>query len=113
MTEDGPDVLGYSLMSYLSPASLAAGPWLTTPEALTEDLDLTLTVRFGEQSAELLLPDPTDAALALAREKSLSTGDLVAVLHYLPDLSVTPGSSIEVESTVLGTLKNPVEEQPA
>ena len=112
VTDDGPAVLGYCLLSYLSPALLAVGPWLTTPEALPDDRAFSLRVRLDEQSAGLELPDPTAAALALARERSLESGDMIAFLHYLPELTAQAGSRIELESPLLGELHSPVEEQP-
>jgi hypothetical protein len=113
MSSEGPGVLGYTLMTYLSPATLAAGPWLLTPEELPGQPDLTLDVSLGERKAEITLPDPTGTALQLAAERSLSTGDLVAVLHYLPELSATPGDTIEIDSPELGTLNSPIEVQPS
>lgn len=109
--EYGP--LGYCLMNYLSPAALAAGPWLTTPDELPDALNMTLTVNAGDGTAELCLPDPTAAALAIAREKSLATGDLVAILHFLPELKAGAGENLSVATAVLGTLSNPVEPQPS
>jgi hypothetical protein len=112
MTEEGPAVLGYCLMSYLSPAILAAGPWLTTPESLPAERTFKLTVQFDEQSTELELPDPTVAALDLARERPLENGGMIAFLHYLPELTARAGSRIELDSPLLGTLNSPVEEHP-
>ncbi len=105
--------LGYCLMNYLSPAALAAGPWLTTPDELPDTLDMTLAVSAGEGSAELRLPDPTEVALEIAREKSLATGDLVAILHFLPELNAGTGDSLSVETEILGTLSNPIAPQPS
>jgi hypothetical protein len=112
-SENGPTALGCCLMSYLSPAILAAGPWLTTPETLTDSAIFPLTVRFGEQKNELELPNPIEAALEPAREKSLDGGDMIAFLRYLPELTAGAGSRIELESPELGTLLSPVEEQTA
>ncbi len=110
--EDGHDVLGYMLLNYLSPATLAAGPWLTTPDELADTQALSLAVSAGEQKAELELPDPTAIALELAAQRSLGSGDLVAVLHYLPELNASTGMTIETSTERLGTLISPIEAQP-
>ena len=99
------------LLCYLSPAMLAAGPWLTTPDELADADQYVLTVSSGDQQAELVLPDPTAIALKLAADRSLGTGDLVAVLHYLPELKASPEKTLEVSSEELGTLRSPIEAQ--
>jgi hypothetical protein len=111
-TEEGYGALGYMLIGYLSPAILAAGPWLTTPDELPGDLEFALEVSAGEQKADLVLPDPKPIALDLAQERSLSTGDLVAVLHYLPELSASTEMTVQISTEQLGTLVSPVEAQP-
>ena len=110
-TEDGHAALGYMLLCYLSPAALSAGPWLTTPDELANADQYVLTVSSGDQQAELVLPDPTSIALQLAADRSLSTGDLVAVVHYLPDVKASPETTLEVSTEELGTLKSPIEAQ--
>lgn len=110
--EDGYLPLGYCLVSYLSPAALAAGPWITTPDELAGTVNLTLNVAVGEQSAELHQPDPTEAALTVAQERSLVTGDMVAILHFLPELTAGAEECIEIEAPGLGTLTSPVKYQP-
>ncbi len=111
-THEDMAVLGFCLLTYLSPALLAAGPWLTTPEALPGDQTFSLRVQVDDQSAELELPVPGESALALAGERSLESGDMIAFLHYLPDLKAGAGSRIELDCPPLGTLLSPVEEQP-
>lgn len=111
-TEAGCEALGYMPVCYLSPATLAAGPWLTTPDELGADPEFSLQVEADEQQAELVLPDPTGIALSLAEERTLDTGDLVAVLHYLPELSAVPGIDVSVTAEQLGSLISPVEAQP-
>ncbi len=108
-TEDGYDVLGYMLLCYLSPAILAAGPWLTTTDELPQAREFVLEVSAGEQKAELVLPDPIAIARSLASERSLETGDLVALLRYLPELNASPDTTVEVSCEHLGTLSSPVE----
>ena len=111
-TEEGYAALGYMLLCYLSPAILAAGPWLTTPDELPNELEHTVTVNADEQQAELVLPDPTALAMDLAADRSLETGDLVAVLHYLPELNASTETTLQVSTEHLGTLTSPVEAQP-
>jgi hypothetical protein len=111
-TEEGFDVLGYMLIGYLSPATLSVGPWLTTPDELTDAREFSLEVSAGEQTADLVQPDPTDVALSLAQERSLSTGDLVAVLHYLPELNASTDMTVQISADQLGALVSPVEAQP-
>ncbi len=111
-TEAGHEALGYMLICYLSPATLAVGPWLTTPDELPDVLEFPLEVAAGEQEAQLVLPDPTAVALTLAADRSLATGDLVAVLHYLPELSASTEATVQITSEPLGTLESPVEAQP-
>ena len=108
-TEDGYAVLGYMLLCYLSPAILAAGPWLTTADELSDGLEFELEVNAGEQHAELVLPDPEPIALSLAADRSLATGDLIAVLHYLPELYAKMGTTVQISTEHLGTLTSPVE----
>lgn len=105
--------LGYCLMSYLSPAALSAGPWLTTPDELPDNWDLDLAVSAGDASAELHLPDPTEVALNVAKEKALNTGDLVAMLHFLPELTAGADETVEVATENLGALKNLIEPLPS
>jgi hypothetical protein len=108
-TDDGHAALGCMLLCYLSPAMLAAGPWLTTPDQLAEADQYVLTVSGGDQRSEMVLPDPTTIALKLAADRSLGTGDLVAVLRYLPELKASPETTLEVSSEELGTLTSPIE----
>ena len=110
--EEGYEPLGYMLICYLSPATLAAGPWLTTPDELPRERDTELEVGAGEQKASFMLPDPTEIALSLAADRSLETGDLVAVLHYLPEISAGTDMTVQVSAEHLGTLISPVEAQP-
>jgi hypothetical protein len=111
-TETGPEALGYMLVCYLSPATLAAGPWLTTPDELADGFEFALEITAGEQKADLVLPDPTAVALSLANDRTLETGDLVAVLHYLPELTAGPNTTVQISTAQLGALRNPVEAQP-
>lgn len=111
-TQEGYGVLGYMLIGYLSPAILAAGPWLTTPDELPDEFEFALEVSAGEQEADLVLPDPKAIALNLAQDRSLSTGDLVAVLHYLPELNASTGMTVQIMTEQLGTLTSSVEAQP-
>ena len=111
-TETGQEALGYMLICYLSPAILAVGPWLTTPDELADELEFTLEVDTGEQKAELIMPDPTAVAMTLAADRSLETGDLIAVLHYLPELSASTDTTVQISTEALGTLISPVEAQP-
>ncbi len=110
--ETGYEPLGYMPVCYLSPATLAAGPWLTTPDELGDDLEFTLQIETEEQKAELVLPDPTEIALNLAADRSLETGDLVALLHYLPEIAASTDMTVKVTVAELGTLTCPVEAQP-
>lgn len=109
--DDGYQVLGYTLMSYLSPAAFAAGPWLTTSDELPRSPVLDLHVVVGAQATDLLLQDPAGIALSVAEERTLVTGDMVAVLHFLPELTAGVDMSIEIESEALGRLSNPVKSQ--
>ena len=108
-TETGFTVLGYMLIGYLSPATLAAGPWLTTADELPSGTEFALEASADEDKAKLALPDPTELALTLAEERELQTGDLVAILHYLPELTAEPETTLQITSEQLGTLTCPVE----
>ena len=109
--EEGPQALGYMLIGYLSPATLSVGPWLTTADEMVEGTEFKLSAVADEGQAELALPDPTALALSLATERGLQTGDLVAVLHYLPELTAEPETTLQITSEALGTLTCPVEAQ--
>lgn len=111
-TETGLEALGYMLICYLSPATLAVGPWLTTPDELPDNPEFALDVAAGERTAELAVPDPTAIALNLAADRALETGDLIAVLYYLPELSASADTTVQITTASLGTLVSPVEAQP-
>ncbi|MEM8766565.1 MAG: hypothetical protein AAGE43_03920 [Pseudomonadota bacterium] len=106
--EGGHSPIGYCLLTYLSPAALAMGPWLVTPDEFGEAEGVAITVAIGEKQAELHLPDPAASVSALADRESLGTGDVVALLHFIPDLSAGVEDEVSVSAEPIGELINTV-----
>jgi len=106
-------IAGVTHMAYLSPGSLSMGPWLVTPDEFGSVDGIAIKVTVGEQSIALSLPISTDIVERLSARYELATGDTIGVLHYLPDLPLYSGVTIEVSSTEIGTLKNPVRHDEA
>jgi hypothetical protein len=101
-------VAGMALVSYLSPAALAVGPWLVTTDELGSADAFTLSVDVDGQSADVHLADLREVVRRLGRSTELATGDVIAVLKYLSDVSAGTGDVITVTCDLIGTLKNPV-----
>ena len=101
-------IAGMTLISYLSPAALAVGPWLVTTDELGGADAFSLSVDVDGQSAEVHLADLREVARRLGKSSELVTGDVVAVLKFLTDVSAGTGDVIEITCDLIGVLKNPV-----
>lgn len=101
-------VAGMTLVSYLSPAALAVGPWLVTTDELGGADAFTLSVDVDGQAADVHLADLRAVARRLEKSSELVTGDVIAVLRYLTDVSAGTGDVITITCDLIGTLKNPV-----
>lgn len=99
-------VAGMMLVSYLSPGALSVGPWLVTTDELGGADAFTLAVEVDGQTAEVHLADLREVARRLGRSTALVTGDVIAVLKFLSDVSVGTGDIITNTCEVIGTLKN-------
>ena len=106
--EGGHSPIGYCLLTYLSPVALAMGPWLVTPDEFGEAEGIGITVAIGEDYAELHLPDPAAKVRALAARESLETGDIVGLVHFIPELSAGAGAELTVSAEPIGDLTNVV-----
>ena len=105
----GGQIAGASLISYLSPGSLAMGPWLVTADELQTTDQFTFTVEVEDQTTEISLSALDGLRESLSRSHELNGGDVLAVLRYLPDMKVSAGNRIQVCSGILGELGNPIE----
>lgn len=101
-------VAGMTLVSYLSPGALSVGPWLVTTDELGGADAFTLAVDVDGQTADIHLADLRAVARRLGQSTELVTGDVIAVLKFLTDISVGTGDIITNTCEVIGTLKNPV-----
>ncbi len=106
--EGGHSPIGYSLLTYLSPAAIAMGPWLVTPDEFGEADGMTIIAAVGEERAELHLPDPAAAVSALAARENLGTGAIIGLLHFLPELSAGVEDEVSVSAEPIGELSNVV-----
>ncbi len=111
--EDAPAIAGVSLMVYLSPGALAMGPWLVTADELDTTDAFTFTVEVSGQMARVQLSELNALVAGLARSRALGTGDVVAVLRFLPEIEVSAEDRITLSCEPIGQLSSRVsEDQP-
>lgn len=101
-------IAGMTLVSYLSPAALAVGPWLVTTDELAGADAFTLSVDVDGQTAAVHLADLRAVVRRLAATAELQAGDVIAVLKFLTEVSAAADDIITLGCDLIGTLKNPV-----
>lgn len=101
------------------------GPWLTTADETSPAAPLTLTTRVNgevrQHDSTSRLMFPFDVLIAyLSTFATLLPGDVIvtgtptgAGVHRDPPAWLVPGDVVEIDAPGLGTLRNPVADEPA
>lgn len=104
-------VAGLTLMAYLAPGGAARGPWLVTMDEIDAMSGLKLKVTCGDSELDIDVPGIGKAVAHVSGFHELGIGDIVAMLHRVPDIAPNAATELKISCSPIGTLSNVLERE--